>query len=80
MKPFNERPAKEQDFIDQMARKLMVEVCDRVVTFPDAPKSNWHMELPEPYFTYAISKKWISADGSKVLSAGWDTAARFLKR
>jgi len=33
-----------------------------------------------PYIGHAMSKGWISKDGSKILAAGWATAARFLKR
>jgi hypothetical protein len=32
------------------------------------------------YFTYAISKGWISKDGKRVLAAGFKTAAAFLRR
>ena len=33
-----------------------------------------------PYIEHAKAKGWISKDEDRVLSAGWQTAARFLKR
>lgn len=69
-------------FIDQMTRKLLVDWCDREVR-----------ELPPPinpnplcrdtgglYAEHAKLKGWVSKDGTKILSAGYQTAARFLKR
>lgn len=67
--------SNEQVFIDQMTRKKMVEWCDHEVQHPD------EKDLFEPpYRDYAISKGWLSKDGTKILAAGWQTAARFLKR
>jgi len=81
-----ERTKGEQEFIDQMARSKMVEYCSAAVisgtgTFSIQQGTN-------PYVEHAVSKKWVALSGApsggwqgyKVLSAGWDTAARFLKR
>ena len=89
----------EEEFIDQMTRKYLVEWCDCVVRdcFPaytneailertehEADRMGNKFDrysLPnDPYTRYAIDKKWISAERTKILSAGWDTASRFLKR
>ena len=79
--------AGEQEFINQMTRKQMVGWCHAaaqagtgIVSIQDGDKS--------PYTIYATSKKWITLAGApstgyqhfKILSGGWDTAARFLKR
>lgn len=72
----------QQEFVDQMTRKLIVHWCDAAV------KQGEEMVLiPEDqvaYRDYAITKKWLSAsDGvgtCRILSNGWATAARFLKR
>jgi len=67
---------REKEFLDQMARKKMVEWCDMEIRI-----GSLKMEATDnPYFLHAISKGWVSKDGSRVLSAGWQTATRFLKR
>ncbi len=83
----------QQDFIDQMTRKLMVDWCEQALTAPEGSDTFGvfvENTSPEsPYIKYAISKKWIKEDGVprttaprfyKVLSPGYDTAQRFLKR
>jgi len=74
----------EEEFVDQMTRSKMVGWCSGAVlegngTVPiqDGDKS--------PFVKHAVTKKWIAPVGTgwmsfKILSAGWDTAARFLKR
>jgi hypothetical protein len=67
------------DFIDQHTRKLMVNWCDHALHTGTIPKDNG-TGRGIIYLQYAIKKKWIAADGTRVLAAGWSTAARFLKR
>jgi hypothetical protein len=71
----------EQAFLDQYTRKLMVELCLSQMVYED-PFKGVERPLPRqnPFFDYAVAKKWLSADRTKVLSGGWMTAARFLKR
>lgn len=86
MTPFADRSAGEQEFINQKTRELMVTWCDGSVILGGITHlalvrdSTFPVQPLQPYVDFAISKKWISADGKKILSAGWDTAARFLKR
>jgi accessory colonization factor AcfC len=73
----------EQEFINQMSRRKMVEWCDWAVKAHKQATS-----IPEAdavYRDFAVTKKWLSlknmATGEHtILAAGWDTAARFLKR
>ncbi len=83
------RSAGELAFIDQETRRLTVAWARRAVRNKDSS-----FQYPDPvedrvYIDHAISKKWISRqndgkDGEvasfKLLSAGWKTAAAFLKR
>ena len=81
-----EPTAAQKDFLDQMTRKLLVDWCAEslMADFGLAAVSVSYM----PYLEYAISKKWVSKDPVvkgenrevKILSVGWDTASRFLKR
>lgn len=77
----------KQEFIDQQTRQLMVQWCRVAVSRGD----DWFINgvLEElPYLKYAVQKKWLSLKEERpdqintyrVLSAGWQTAARFLKR
>ena len=76
------RTAGEQEFINQKTRELMVNWCHLSVI--GASTAHGFADLANPdlaiYLEFAKSKKWISMDGTRILSAGWDTAARFLKR
>jgi hypothetical protein len=83
-----ERTQGELAFIDQMTRKRLVDWCDRVARgLPldlleegaPSPGSIKAFRI-SPYAEHAIAKKWLSVNGSHILAAGWDTAARFLKR
>lgn len=77
----------QEEFVDQLTRKMMVDWCYAAtlngtgsVPIQDGDKS--------PFTAYAVTKKWLAPSENrstgwmhfKVLSAGWDTAARFLKR
>jgi len=75
----------QQEFLDQYTRKLMVDICAEVLA-QDIPE-DVHRDHTV-YTNHAISKKWLSYRGTLadrqvalgVLSSGWATAARFLKR
>lgn len=70
------RSAGEQEFINQMTRKKLVDWCYDAIhggSFSVVMQDRHYLE-------YAKLKKWVSADGSRILSPGWETAARFLKR
>lgn len=76
--------AGETEFINQRARSLMVDWCDWAVLNPGTPLK----VTDNPYTRFAVEKKWLSLKGLpqggqievRILSAGWATAARFLKR
>lgn len=72
----------QEEFIDQMSRKLMVDWCHESLR-----ENGAGIAVPERltvYRDHAVTKKWLSApDGMgecRILAAGWETAARFLKR
>lgn len=80
----------EEEFIDQMTRKCMVEWCGTAALNGDgqfAPTGG-----SDCFLQHAITKKWVSVPigaapsvtGTplryKILSGGWETATRFLKR
>lgn len=67
------------EFIDQYTRKLLVKWCDTQLHTGEMPTDNG-TGRGVLYLQYATKKKWVSADGTRVLAAGWATAARFLKR
>jgi len=72
----------EEAFVDQMTRKKLVEWCDQQITQGSVTVPN------DAYMQKAFDKRWISTISTnsdntykiKILSAGWDTASRFLKR
>jgi hypothetical protein len=77
----------EQEFIDQYTRYLMAQAwCPKAVAGGGLVSVN--IAQHEPYLRYAQSKKWLTSAKEKdslaemvaVLSNGWKTAARFLKR
>ena len=82
----------EEEFIDQMTRKHMARWAEMAAMNGDgtAPLGDGSMKDggDDPFIQHAVTKKWISpVDGPctgyrtyKILSAGWDTASRFLKR
>jgi hypothetical protein len=72
------RSAGETEFINQMTRKKLVDWCEAIVRGIDL--SVIILPRDKVYLDFAISKKWMSVDGSRILSTGWETAARFLKR
>ena len=80
--------AGQAKFIDQYTRKLMVQWCHEtlqmnrsLVARPGGLQAPaFGLDRDNVYVQYAISKKWVSAKDDKILSAGWATAAAFLKR
>lgn len=73
-KPFASHTAAEQEFIDQMARKMSVDWAQQQLAMGSL------QAITTVYHEYAKSKKWLSPDGTRLLAAGFQTAARFLKR
>lgn len=77
----------EAQFLDQYTRKMMVSWCNDALMSPIRLVSIVGAET-NPYVQYAVTKKWLgksrdyAEDPSiyRVLSAGWKTAAAFLKR
>jgi len=71
----------EQDFLNEMSRKLLVDWCHHATITGSLPwANNPGMHIPQPYVDYAKSKGWLSKDGMKILTPGWKTAAAFLRR
>lgn len=67
----------ESLFIDQMTRKIMVIWCYEGIQ----SGGSFHFDEKDSiYLDYAKHKKWVSSDGTHILSAGWRIAAQFLKR
>ena len=72
----------ELNFINEMTRKLLVEWCTkslqgrRPVEICDFALDSY----TRIYIEHAVNKKWLSADGSRVLATGFNTAAAFLRR
>ncbi|OHD26618.1 MAG: hypothetical protein A2Y38_15700 [Spirochaetes bacterium GWB1_59_5] len=74
----------QEEFIDQMTRKLLVAWCDRALKL-GAVENGLHISKEEAvYQEHAVEKKWLGKPDSngfqRILSPGWETAARFLKR
>jgi hypothetical protein len=70
----------EEMFLDQYTRKLMVEMCRSQMTYGSPFQGPVGHRGNEPFVDYAVKKGWLSKDMTRVLSGGWMTAARFLKR
>ena len=77
------RTAGQTEYINQRARSLMVDWCELAV-LEDAEL----VVVPDNVFSqFAVEKGWLSPKRTfeetfeaKILSTGWMTAARFLKR
>lgn len=74
----------EEEFIDQMTRKMMVDWCLDAVGLANFSSG---VGDDDPFIQHALKKKWISGVSHtsdthtyRILSGGWETAARFLKR
>jgi len=77
--PKPERNKAQLGFLNEITRRFMVKWCDYYLTYGEMPKDDGSGKGKE-YFEFAIQKKWISKKGDKILSAGWNTAAAFLRR
>lgn len=77
----------QSEFLDQMTRKLLVEWCDKALRASEDTFCGDAASLG-PYLAHAVAKKWLSVQQERhdklhtyrILAAGWETAARFLKR
>lgn len=70
----------EQNFVDEMTRKMLVTWAHRQLHRRSIDPGCTITDDPGIYLEYAIKKGWVSADGCRVLSKGFNTAAAFLRR
>lgn len=77
----------EEDFIEEYARKLLIEWCVQTIATGSIGDSGYAggYRVPEPISTLCITlaqqKGWIGkTDSPKVLAKGFATAAAFLRR
>jgi len=75
--------AGQKKFIEQMARKKLVDWCNQVLT--EDTGGIIALDWCDPYVHYAANRKspWLSDKGAgnfKILATGWAAAASFLKR
>lgn len=75
-----ERGKAETAFIEQMARKFLVQWADHQVRYGTMPAREASDDKIQPYIEFAQGKGWVSKDLTKVTAKGFDTAAAFLKR
>ena len=78
-KPFDDYSVAEQKFIEQKAKQLTVYWAEMCLEFGSMPTDDGSGR-GVVYINYAKSKRWISADGTKLLAAGYLVATTFLKR
>lgn len=69
----SDRSKGEQAFIHEYTRDLLVEWADKCIRHGDIPSTS--VEGASVYVKHAISKGWLSKDGTKVTSAGYASAA-----
>jgi hypothetical protein len=78
------RSKAEEKFIDQYARKLTVEWAKQTLGFGainEPTKADLRNPLLMECMAHAERKKWVSkSKPRKLISAGFSTAAAFLKR
>ena len=78
------RSKAEEKFIDQYARKLTVEWAKQTLGFGsinEPTKQDLHNPLLMECMAHAENKKWVSkSEPRKLISAGFSTAAAYLKR
>ncbi len=68
----------ELNFIDQLARKLLVELATAHITTGLKPSDL--KPVPEIILSHMITKGWLSKKRDRLLARGFSTAAAFLKR
>jgi hypothetical protein len=73
-----ERSKGEQNFIDQMSRKLLVMWADHLIRYPEGTIPG---DTPMPYMMHALKKGWLTKrEPHRLTAKGFQTAASFLKR
>ena len=80
--PVADRSAGERKFIHEQTRTLLIKWCHHQVLFGTMPTNNGTAKdkaVEAVYVAHAISKKWVFKDGTRVLSAGFTSAAGRLK-
>ena len=77
--PKPERTKAQLDFINERTRWYMVKWCDYFMVTGERPEDDGKRKRLV-YWESAMQKGWISKKGDKILSAGWKTAAAFLRR
>lgn len=74
-----ERSKGEQNFIDQMTRKLLVMWADHMVRHPDGAVPLKGVAVA--YHNHALKKGWLTKrEPHRLTAKGFQTAASFLKR
>lgn len=70
--------AAEEEFLGESCRTYLAKWADNQVINPSDPAVP--PDAPQVYVEYARKRKWLSADGKKVLGAGFKVAASYLRR
>lgn len=77
----------ETNFVNEMTRKLLVSWCHHYIQVGLAPEqtsgvlfSEGYAKPMQVYIEHAKKKGWVSANEERVLAAGFNTAASFLRR
>ena len=78
-KPLADYGVAELEFIDQQTRQMTVAWARHFLNFGKMTTDDG-TGRDVIFLLYAQSKKWVSVDGSKLTSQGFQVAARFLKR
>ena len=75
------RNAGEKKFIHEYTRTLLIQWADHQIRFGSVPKRTGSAsdKSVQVYLDYAISKGWVSKDGTQVNSSGFASAAGRLK-
>ena len=70
----------QEEFIDRMTRKMLVDWCALAMSRVTDEVPSLVPIDPSVFLTHALQKKWVSGAGPyKILSTGYDVAARTLK-
>lgn len=79
--PDTTRSKGEQKFIHEFTRTLLIKWGEHQILHGFMPKCDGspRSKGAQVFVTYAISKGWVSKDGSKVTSSGFVSAAGRLK-
>jgi len=73
----SDRSKGEQSFIHEYTRNLLIRWADHCIRFGTLPKPSGTAsdEAAKVYLDHAISKGWVTKDGTKMTSAGYASAA-----